>query len=177
MIIDQPNPRLIAHCMGDRLKWNDADIFCGSRCGFKCKRVAYDRAVREADLLIRQLGPEWRGEVWENWGWNFCAILPSKKGGRLNAHCRVTAHTDGSHHAGNYLITGYSAELKIDGPPSQIFSDHDPNPGHPCSIPPLHRFDAPRKAVANAVANARVVAENVREAAQAALASCPALPK
>lgn len=76
--------------------------FCSPRCGFQCHKAAYDRAVREADLLAKQLGPDWIPEVVESWGWNFKAT---------QGVCEVYASIRGSTITGTYNITGYTANF------------------------------------------------------------------
>lgn len=47
----------------------DDDVYCSPRCGFRCKKADYDRAVAAADDVVRELGEGWSPRVWENMGW------------------------------------------------------------------------------------------------------------
>lgn len=75
------------------------DVYCAPFCGFKCKRAAYDRAVREADKLCKVLGDGWEPRVWENMGWHFSA---QKSNASVHANCHGDART------GHYTITDYT---------------------------------------------------------------------
>jgi hypothetical protein len=82
-------------------KWTPilrGDVYCSPRCGFKCKKAAFDRATKEAAKLCAALGKGWKPCVWENWGWHFSA----SKGVAV-----IHASTDGSALDGNYTVTGY----------------------------------------------------------------------
>ena len=81
-------------------------VYCSPRCGFKCRRVAYDRAVDEADALAARMGDGWSPHVWENWGWNYSV----KKG-----CATISPMKDGSSHKGDWTVTGYTAWIE---PPS-----------------------------------------------------------
>lgn len=48
-----------------------AKIKCAKWCGFGCTQKAFDQATREAKALAKSLGPGWKPDVWENWGWNY----------------------------------------------------------------------------------------------------------
>lgn len=76
--------------------------FCSPSCGFQCRKAAFDRAMCEADLLAKRMGPGWVAEVWENCGWHFKA----SKG-----VCGVYAVTKGSAIAGTYSISSYMANF------------------------------------------------------------------
>jgi hypothetical protein len=78
---------------------DDGKVFCSPWCGFKCTKAAHDRAVLEADLLCKALGPGWTPEVWENTGWNYAAHMGGAK---------VTPNKNGSTLAGTYTVTGYT---------------------------------------------------------------------
>lgn len=55
--------------------WRGA-IYCAPACGAGCLRSEYNRAVRAADELARQLGPGWTPRVWANLSWHYSAISP-----------------------------------------------------------------------------------------------------
>lgn len=82
------------------------DMYCAKRCGAGCKRAAYDRAVKEADLLAASLGDGWVGKVWDNLGWHWradkgcCGVYPSKNGSGMT---------------GTYTVTGYTAYFNSGG--------------------------------------------------------------
>ncbi|MFL5900969.1 MAG: hypothetical protein ACJ75S_07195 [Solirubrobacterales bacterium] len=77
----------------------DGEVFCSPWCGTKCRKAAFDRAVREAAMLCDQLGPGWKPHVWENMGWHFEAQMGS---------ARVTVTTNGSTIHGTYTVSGYT---------------------------------------------------------------------
>lgn len=52
----------------------DGKQFCGAGCGSGCTRAHFLRAVDGCRTLLDHLGPDWRGEVWENLGWHYKAV-------------------------------------------------------------------------------------------------------
>lgn len=59
-----------------RFDWTavrDGDLYCSPACGGRCTFAAFEAATREADELVRQLGPKWTAQVWENLGWHYVA--------------------------------------------------------------------------------------------------------
>jgi hypothetical protein len=49
--------------------------YCSSACGSGCTVREHQRAVRDADALVKKLrGTGWRAVVWENLGWHFRAV-------------------------------------------------------------------------------------------------------
>lgn len=46
-------------------------IYCSPRCGCKCTRLAYDKAVARSLEIASQLGVGWQTRVWENGGWHW----------------------------------------------------------------------------------------------------------
>jgi hypothetical protein len=57
-------------------------IYCSPRCGGRCKRVDYDRAVTDAAALAARMGDGWQPKVWENLGWHW----QIEKGTALDGH-------------------------------------------------------------------------------------------
>jgi hypothetical protein len=51
----------------------DGDVYCSPACGGRCKKAAYDYAVKAANELVTMLGNGWQPQVWENLGWHFRA--------------------------------------------------------------------------------------------------------
>jgi hypothetical protein len=49
-------------------------VYCAPFCGGGCTWAAYQKAVADADALVKKLGDGWKAEVWENLGWYFCAM-------------------------------------------------------------------------------------------------------
>lgn len=49
----------------------NGNIYCAPRCGAKCKKAAYDRAVKEAGELAAKMGDGWEPRVFENMGWHY----------------------------------------------------------------------------------------------------------
>lgn len=60
------------------LSWKaklNGKTYCAPACGGGCTKVAYDKAVRDADALVaRMRGTGWRPFVFENLGWHYRAI-------------------------------------------------------------------------------------------------------
>lgn len=63
-------------------KWTPierGDIYCSNACGGRCKRAEYDKAVRDAARVCKQLsqatGGDWEPEIWENLGWHWVVLL------------------------------------------------------------------------------------------------------
>jgi hypothetical protein len=91
-----------------RLSWTPVSrggLYCSPACGAGCTRKEYDRAVRDADRLVRRLrGSGWRAEVWENLGWHFRAVSGTVQvtgdrrgeGGRLRYTCLISDDVDRS---------------------------------------------------------------------------------
>lgn len=50
--------------------------YCSPRCGGGkwCTAAMHDQAVKDCAVLVKRLGKDWRGEVWENMGWHSAAI-------------------------------------------------------------------------------------------------------
>jgi hypothetical protein len=78
-------------------------VYCSPACGGRCRRHAYDRAVKEADKLVARLGDGWEPMVWENLGWHWAA----NKG-----VAEVYPSTEGSDTTGDYEITGWMVFLR-----------------------------------------------------------------
>jgi hypothetical protein len=155
---DRLESGLVIRACGERIDEHDG-LFCGSGCGFKCRRAAYDRACREAVKLARRLGDGWRGEVWENCGWHYQALKGSP------AVAEVSVARAGNTIAGTWTVDGYYAEIMR---PKQIFSEREPgaNP-HQFSA---RYFDDPREAFHSALANAHAFYEELRLALDEAAA-------
>lgn len=54
------------------------DVYCSPFCDGGCKKSEYDYAVKQADLLCKELnsvngGNNWKPKVWENLGWYYKA--------------------------------------------------------------------------------------------------------
>jgi hypothetical protein len=49
----------------------DGDVYCSRRCGCRCKKADYDRALEGAQAIVGLLGRGWSARVWENCGWHF----------------------------------------------------------------------------------------------------------
>jgi len=111
------------------------DVYCSSRCGFNCKRAAYDRAVIEADALATCLGEGWRPEVWENCGWCYAAHK-----GVMHVHPK----RQGSSIAGAWEVSGYTCYFNS---AKQVVTD----------------AILPEDAVGFAVQDARTLIERLRE--------------
>lgn len=75
------------------------DVYCSPRCGFGCKKAAYDQAVQEADALAARMGDGWVPRIWENCGWNYSV----DKGVAL-----IYPFRDGSATAGSWEVIGYT---------------------------------------------------------------------
>lgn len=80
------------------------DVYCSPWCGFKCKRAAYDQAVREADELADRLGDGWMPRVWENGGWHYEV---SRGAARIHPTTEVY-HADGSRRGAGALSGGWT---------------------------------------------------------------------
>jgi hypothetical protein len=77
--------------------------YCSPACGRGCARREYDRAVRDADHLVRRLrGSGWRAVVWENLGWHYRAVSGTvqvygcrlTKDRRPHYHCMISHDVD-----------------------------------------------------------------------------------
>jgi hypothetical protein len=77
-------------------------VYCSPRCGYGCTRAAYERAVKEADILTKRMGAGWEPEIWENGGWHHAI----NKG-----VARIVPSVRGSTISGVYKIDGYSCYL------------------------------------------------------------------
>lgn len=84
----------------------DGDVYCSPRCGHRCKRAAYDRAVCEADALAELLGEGWEPIISENGGWHY-------KVAKANSMVAPMLERGGCI-SGDWKVIGYSAW--IDGP-------------------------------------------------------------
>jgi hypothetical protein len=149
---DRLGSGLIINALGDRIDESDGR-FCGSGCGGKCRRAAYDRACREATELAAKLGAGWKGRVWENLGWHYEAV----KGSPTVAE--VSVSRSGGRRDGDWTVDGYYGEITR---PKQIFSDREEG-GNP------HQFSAklfadPREAFHSALVNANEFCEELKAA-------------
>jgi len=54
-------------------------IYCSPACGGDCTFDAYQVALKNAAKLAECLGPDWRGDVWENLGWHYRALSACKR--------------------------------------------------------------------------------------------------
>lgn len=46
---------------------------CSPACGYGCTQAAYEKAHRDAKVLLARLrGRGWKIRVWENAGWHYC---------------------------------------------------------------------------------------------------------
>lgn len=52
-------------------------IYCSAGCGANCTWKAYCDAVKRGAAIARQLGKGWAPQIWENFGWHYCAIYAS----------------------------------------------------------------------------------------------------
>lgn len=80
------------------------DVYCSKRCGFRCKRTAYDRAVAEGDALANALGEGWAPHVWDNGGWHYSAS---------NGACEIFPRTRGGSISGEWVVEGYTCFLNV----------------------------------------------------------------
>lgn len=49
-------------------------VYCSPWCGADCTWAAHQKAQKQAVVLARALGPDWRPRVWENMGWHHSAV-------------------------------------------------------------------------------------------------------
>ena len=90
----------------EELSWTPVargKTYCSPVCGCGCTRADYERAVRDADQLVRRLrGEGWRAVVWENCGWHFKACSGTVqvygdrrgRGGSLRYSCMISSHVE-----------------------------------------------------------------------------------
>lgn len=77
-------------------------IYCCPGCGRGCTYTAYRHAVREAQKLIKRLGPGWVARVWDNLGWNYSAELADARlTVSVSTHKRKTTYHAYLHHLAN----------------------------------------------------------------------------
>lgn len=55
------------------------DVYCSPLCGGGCRIEAYERAVDVSNKIAADLGPGWKGRVWENLGWHASVISPCRR--------------------------------------------------------------------------------------------------
>lgn len=99
---------------------------CASWCGGGCTQEQFDEATSTAWKLAVELGEGWTIRVWENLGWHFSLISPSR-----------TIKVSGARSRG-----GYTALIS---PPGEVYG----------TTGLTGRGDAPRAAVENTVALTR----------------------
>jgi hypothetical protein len=106
------------------------ETYCSPACGAGCTRREYDRAVRDADRLVKRLrGSGWRAEVWENVGWHFRAVSGTVQvygdrrgeGGRLRYSCLISDDA-GSPEGGSVLWTDRCPDRCHDDPNEAVAS-------------------------------------------------------
>lgn len=78
-------------------------LFCGKKCGRGCTRTEYNAATKAAYRLARQLGPGWTFHVWENLGWYYNVISPSKR-------IRISSSGFASYDVGNRQLATANAD-------------------------------------------------------------------
>lgn len=88
-VIDNGNPNPISE-LDEWTPTLNGEIYCSRACGFKCKKVDFDKATAKALELANQMGHGWEPRVWENGGWHYEVL---KRG------ASVTAEDDGSYQA------------------------------------------------------------------------------
>jgi len=77
----------------------EGDVYCAKRCGRRCKRSAYDRAVKEAEELCKLMGEGWEPRVWDNLGWCYsigkgvAEIYPSRIGDNGTPGWKIVSYT------------------------------------------------------------------------------------
>jgi hypothetical protein len=64
---------------------------CSPACGGGCTQAQYERAVSDADKLVKRLGPDWCPRVWENLGWHYSVISP-------DGYMKVSSSIGGGYH-------------------------------------------------------------------------------
>jgi len=65
-------------------------LYCAPACGGKCTWADYTRAKASAAALAKRLGRGWKPRVWENLGWHYEVLDPSKM---LRVSCHKTTYT------------------------------------------------------------------------------------
>lgn len=49
-------------------------LYCGSGCGRGCTWAECQKAIVQANRLLKRLGKGWKPRVWENLGWHYEAV-------------------------------------------------------------------------------------------------------
>jgi hypothetical protein len=78
-------------------------IYCSPRCGFRCLRAAYDRAIKEGAALSARMGSGWQSHVWENCGWHYSVV---------KGIATISPEIHGGALSGTWTIGGYTANLQ-----------------------------------------------------------------
>ena len=109
---------------GEQDPWTPVRIgslYCSPACCGRCTWHDHERAVRDADLLVKKLrGRGWRPVVWENLGWHFQVVSGPVQvygdrqgsGGRLRYSCMISSDVGGT--GGSVLWTNQNARSYSD---------------------------------------------------------------
>lgn len=49
-------------------------LYCGAACGRGCTWAECQKAIIQANRLLKRLGKGWKPRVWENLGWHYEAV-------------------------------------------------------------------------------------------------------
>jgi hypothetical protein len=116
----------------------DGSVYCSPRCGYRCTKVAFDRATAEASALAARMGDGWTPCVWENGGWYYavtrgCAKIAVDLARPINVI------------SGEWAVEGYSAWLE---PQTGVNSG-------PCAVQFIVHAETPEDALGFAVQDCR----------------------